>query len=381
MGGRRAIAAVGIAAFALLGWSGLLVPSMIRSVEATFRQSDAGIGLLYFLTSVTYAGGSVAGGFLTERWGRRVILSAAIASIGLGLLAEGAAVSWPTFVAGGLVAGVGLGAIDGGVQGLFLDAFADRALRVLNGLHVFVGVGAAISPLVVAALLDAGAPWQGVIGATGGVALVIAGGTALVAMPSGRHVREPGSARLPGGRVLVLLAFAVAAYVSAEVGVSNWVVRYLATVPLAEATLALSGFWAGLSLGRVVAARVGDRGDAVAVAIGAAAVAAALVVAAVLVPVPAIAIALFACVGFAFGPIYPAIMVAAGRQDPRRSAAITGLLAGVAVVGSITYPPVMGAISVSVGLQPALLGTAVLTVVCAAFLAAARRAWPSSLDR
>ena len=40
-----AAGAIGAAAFLLIGWSGLLVPSLIRSVEAAFDQSDAGIGV------------------------------------------------------------------------------------------------------------------------------------------------------------------------------------------------------------------------------------------------------------------------------------------------------------------------------------------------
>jgi hypothetical protein len=42
-GNGRGLEAAGWAAFGLLGWSGLLVPSLIREVELDFGQSDAGM--------------------------------------------------------------------------------------------------------------------------------------------------------------------------------------------------------------------------------------------------------------------------------------------------------------------------------------------------
>ena len=54
-------------AFLLIGWSGLLVPSLIRSVKEAFDQSDAGIGVFYFLFAVGWAAGSFGGGLVTER--------------------------------------------------------------------------------------------------------------------------------------------------------------------------------------------------------------------------------------------------------------------------------------------------------------------------
>ena len=59
-----------------------------------------------------------------------------------------------------------------------------------------------------------------------------------------------------------------------------------------------------------------------------------------------------------------------------------GFLTGSAVIGSIIYPPVMGFLSVSVGLTVAMFGNVILGLACAGALvlvgrtarAAARRA-------
>jgi hypothetical protein len=55
-------AALAAASLLLLGWSSLLVPSHIRSIEGDFGQTDAGFGIFFFVNAVAYAGGSMVGG-------------------------------------------------------------------------------------------------------------------------------------------------------------------------------------------------------------------------------------------------------------------------------------------------------------------------------
>jgi fucose permease len=81
--------------------------------------------------------------------------------------------------------------------------------------------------------------------------------------------------------------------------------------------------------------------------------------------------ALFALSGFAFGPVYPMIMTIGGALYPRRIAAVTGGLAGSAVVGGIIYPPLMGFISDEAGIGVAMFGAGLLGVACAMALVGA----------
>ena len=248
------------------------MPSLIRSVEAAFGQSDAGIGVYYFLYALVYAAGSVGGGLLTERLGRRTVLSLAAVVHGVGLMALGVAPSWPAFLLVALPAGLGVGALDGGVNGLYLDLFKTERGRAMNLLHVCFSLGALTAPLVVGRLVEGGAAWQGILVGTGVAAIVVGILFAIVAMPSGRHRTahvDAGAGRLAavaGGRrrlptALVLLAIAIACYVACEIGVSNWLVRFLEPAPLTQATTALALFWAGLTLGRLAASRLADRFD------------------------------------------------------------------------------------------------------------------------
>ncbi|HEY8870051.1 MAG TPA: MFS transporter [Candidatus Limnocylindrales bacterium] len=366
-------AIIGSASFLLLGWASLLVPSLIRSIERDFGQSDAGLGIFYFVYALTYAAGSLGGGALTERLGRRRILAVSAVIMGVGLGAIGVVPAWAMVMLAALPAGLGSGAIDGGVNGLFLDLFPNTRGRSLNGLHLFFGIGALLSPLVVGGLVDAGVAWQALIVGTALVAVLFGGLIANTKMPDGRH--DPGVvSRLDGrGRFalqwpLVVLGIAIAAYVASEVGVSDWLVRFLAAAPLSVATGSLSLYWAGLALGRLVSARYGDRFDHNRFATYAVAFASVALIGAVLVPSLPVSVALFGLVGFASGPVFPMIVAVGGERFPDRSAAVGGFLTGVAVVGATIYPPVMGFLSVEVGLGWAMLGTAVLGLAAATAL-------------
>lgn len=367
---RRAVAAViGCAAFFLIGWSALLVPSLIRSIEANFGQTDAAIGTYFLISSLASATSSVGGGLLTERVGRRVVLSIAASLLALGLLMIGTVGSWELFLLAALPVGLGFGSIDGGVNGLILDLYPDSRGRALNLAHICFSLGALGSPLVVGRALEAGIAWEVPIIATALAAIVIAVGLAVGPLPSGRHgrhvdagVRASGPRGIGFSWVLVGLAVAIGCYVASEIGVSNWLVRFLDSATIGLATAALALYWGALSLGRLASAAWSDRFDHARLAAVSATVSGVALVAAVAVPSVPLSILLFGVVGFAFGPIYPLIMAVAGERYPTRSAAVSGALAGCAVVGGVVYPPLMGFMSVTVGLGPAMTGAGVLAL-------------------
>lgn len=374
----RAAGVLGCLAFLLIGWAGLLVPSLIRSIEHDFSQSDAGMGVFYFLNAVAYATGSLGGGIATERLGRRRVLVVAAALLGLGLAVLGAVPIWAGVLVAALPAGLGAGAIDGGINGLILDRFPAARGRALNTLHLFFSVGALASPLIAGRLVEAGVAWQAVVLGTAAMTIPVGGLLAVVSLPHGRHSAvavegRPGPGRLAFRWPLIALGIAIACYVASEIGVSSWLVRFLDAAPLALATAGLSLFWAGLALGRLVSARFSDRFDHLQYATVSVLVAAGATVAAVLVPSIGVSIALFAVVGFASGPVFPLIVAIGGERHPGRSAAVSGFLTAAAVAGSVVYPPIMGFLSVSVGLAVAMLGTGVLGFACAAALLLARR--------
>jgi len=373
----RAAGVLGCLCFLLIGWVGLLVPSLIRSIEQAFSQTDAGLGLYYFLNAVAYATGSLGGGIVTERLGRRTVLVLAAVVLVLGLVMLGTVPIWAVVLLAAVPAGLGAGAIDGGANGLILDLFPDTRGRALNTLHLFFSIGALSSPLIVGRLVEAGIAWQSIVLATGAAAVPIGILLAVVTLPHGRHVATVVAGRPTSGRLafrwpLIVLEIAIACYVASEMGVASWLVRFLEEAPLATATTGLSLFWAGLALGRLISARISDRFDHLAFATLSATIAGGATIAAVLVPTIDASIVLFTVAGFASGPVFPLIVAVGGERHPGRSAAVGGFLTGAAVVGSVIYPPIMGFLSVNVGLAVAMVGAGLLSIACAGALLLAR---------
>ncbi|OGO59421.1 MAG: hypothetical protein A2V85_08895 [Chloroflexi bacterium RBG_16_72_14] len=368
-------------AFAFIGWRGLLVPSLLRSIESSFVQSDAALGGYFLVTSLSYALGCLAGGPLLRRLDARATAGLAGVTIAVGLVAQGLVPSWWLFVLAGVPSGMGAGVGEVALNALYLDLFPGSRSRALNLLHLAFSVAALAAPIVVALLVSAGVPWQWVM-AGSGVSWLVVAGALIVATPRVVHPKVPAPAATDphAGRrlaslpvALVLFAVAIACYVAAEAGASDWMIRFLADLPLTHASLALTMFWGGIAVGRGIVARFGARLDPVRTAMLAVLAGAALQAAAVLAPDPWLSIALFGMAGIAFGPVYPLIVAAAGTRMPDRTATVSSTLAFAAVAGVVVYSPAMGAISVGVGIGVAMLGTAVLALLSGVALLGARR--------
>ena len=366
-------------AYALIGWRGLLVPSLILLVEPAFDQTDAGLGAYFLVTALAYAVGSLFGGRLIRARGVRVILPSAALLMAAGLLTQGFTGTWPVFALAGIVVSLGASTADVGINALVLDLFPHARGRALNLLHVAYGAGALTAPLLLAFLVGAGVPWPWLMAGTG-VAVLVAAAALALTLPTTPVRIEPardregtatGTRRLP--RFLLVMAVATGCYVAAEAGVSDWLVRYLHTLPFTLASTALTLFWGGIAAGRLVFARIGNRLEPQATASVLAIAGAVLLAVAVLVPVSPVSPVLFGAVGLAFGPIFPLIVAGAGGRMPGRSATVTGTLIFAAVVGAVIYPPAVGFMSVTVGLQVAMGGAAVLAFACGVAAWTARR--------
>ncbi len=369
----RGVVVLGYAAFLLLGWASLIVPSLIRDVQAAFGQSDAGMGLAYLLNALLYVTGTLSVGLLAGRLPRRLLLGAGPGLVAVGLVTIAVAGTWPAFLAGYLVMGLGAGLIDAGVNAMFIDLFAGRA-AMLNRLHLFFALGALTAPLAVGLAASAGVAWQAVAIATALIAAPVALALATrrvpathppdaVPEPAGAPVRGAAApARHAGGRVagvplpLLLLAVAIGCYVAAELGISSWLVRYLEDAPVTVATLALSLFWGALGLGRFVSSLVADRIGAVAFATTSSIVCGAAILAALVAPAVPLAIACFAVAGFAAGPVYPSIMAIAGALHPGRASMVSSVLTSSGIAGSLVYPPLVGVVSEAAGLWVGIAG-------------------------
>ncbi|MFO1539234.1 MAG: MFS transporter [Chloroflexota bacterium] len=391
---RRGLVRAGSVAFFLVGWSIVLMPALIRDVQAHFRADDATMGGAYLFDSIAYIAGSIGIGVLTARGLRRPGLTSGGLLLALGLVLCALSPAWAGFVVGFTIFGAGCGMLDSGVNALFLDLHPRDAARPLSRLHLWLALGAFIGPVTTGRLVEAGVPWQAVLLGTAGAAAAIAGALALHAMPSGRRPRtaadgHAGSA--PGRRLrsagaslylpLAVLALGLGCYIAMEIGLSSWLVRYLEEADLGLATLSLSLFWGALAAGRAGATVLTRRFTPRAIAVGASLACAGAIAGAVVMPDLGARMVCFALAGLAAGPIYPMVMAVGGDLYPGRANLVGSILASIGVAGAIVYPPLMGVISETAGLAAAVVGAAILAAATAPLVLAAvalgrRRATP-----
>ena len=363
--------------FVMIGWTTVLVPALILDVKAAYDQPDAGIGLFFFVLALANMSGPIGGGLLAERIGTRVTLPAGAGLLAFGLAALALAPSWPLFLLAAIPVGIGGGVIDGGMNAVVLALSPASRGNALNRLHLFFALGASVGPVVIGLLASRGVAWQAIVFGSGFAAIVLMGLVVTADLPSGRPV--PAGAGSPGGAgprtrsfaPLVLLSLAIGSYVASEIGVSNWLVRFLEAAPQSVATGTLGAFWAGIAVGRLVSSRIADRFDPIGYAATCAFGASVALLAAVLVPALPLAVVLFALTGLLSGPVYPMIMAIAGRLYPSRLSAVSGWLATAAVAGSLVYPPLIGVISDSVGITAGMLGLGMLGLAAGAALVSA----------
>ncbi len=155
------------------------------------------------------------------------------------------------------------GAIDVGGNTLLVWVHGDKVDPYMNAMHFFFGVGAFVSPLIIAqgVLISGGIRW-----AYWALALLIAP-VALIVLrlpsprPAGRsEVERTGSGTPVASRgqdlaLVAMIAVFFFLYVGAESGFGGWIASYARATGLGDAVTAAyltSAFWGALTLGRLL---------------------------------------------------------------------------------------------------------------------------------
>jgi len=122
------------AGFVLAGWTGLFIPSLLRVLQGDFGRSNAEFALVYLVGAILSAGGALSSGLIAGHIRRPVVNAAAALLIAGGMALEGAAPSWPVFLAGAGLAGAGSGAICAMGSSVIMDLSAPGSGSGLNRL-------------------------------------------------------------------------------------------------------------------------------------------------------------------------------------------------------------------------------------------------------
>jgi fucose permease len=253
--------AVMVASFVLLGMPiaamGVAWPSAADQMGRTL----ADLGLVTFAYGAGYTLSTLATGELSRRFVTNSILVFSVSTAAVSLAAFATASAWLVFLAASFTLGLAGGLLDAGVNAYVA---VHRGARSMGILHTGFGIGSAIGPLFVTALLAVGASWRIAFGALALADVLIAG--ALLATSGAIESDAEPSARRPSiGDNGLLLALSIAVflvYAGIAAGTGAWAFSLLTEgrgISNGIAGVAVAAYWGGMTAARMALGVFGNR--------------------------------------------------------------------------------------------------------------------------
>ncbi len=358
VGASRIQLALAFFAFILIGANDGSLGVILPSLRAHYHIDNATVSLLFLASSAGYLLSSFNNGLLVEKLGnRRFLLLGSLVFV----ICAGTYVLMPPFAVlliAALLLGAAVASLDAGMNSYI--ASLPNNTTLLNYLHAFYGAGAWLGPIVASGLIALQWGWNNVYAVLGTMALLVLIGFATIF--KGVPVMQKAEAQREGNilfvtlrlRIVWIAALFLLFYTGAEVSTGSWSYSYLTEVRHGAALISgwmVSGFWLGLTLGRVVLGHVAQRigharliqGSLVGVIIG--------VLVIWFVPGPlAAALGLF-LVGFALGPIFPTVIAMMSTLvSARILPGAVGFLVSFANIGAALFSLLAGNLAQHVGL-------------------------------
>lgn len=367
--------------FVLIGALQALYGPAIPAFREEFglSPSAAGLGL-----SAHFVGG-VAGVLLFDRWfgriGNRRILGASYLLMAVGAAGFALAPDWPLALAAALLAGLGFGGIDYGLNQLFAVGFGHRSTAMLNILNAHFGIGAILGPAVIGAVGAEHYPAVFLTFALVDLPLLwcLKGVRDKAPQPSGT---VPGSGAVLGRSLGSVLAVFVALYVlhvGIEAGVGGWEPTHLETVGYGAgvAATATSVYWLMMTVGRFLVAPLALRFSAQTIITVSCA---GMTVCLLLASVSELAPYAYAGVGLFIAPIFPTGLPWLHRAAPRARRA-GALVIAASMAGGVVAGPALGKVIEWSGIKAVPLLLAGVSALCLAATLWLIRSTPSRSHR
>ncbi len=346
-------------AFISLGMPDGLLGVAWPSIRVSFSIPLDAVGMLLAAAVTGYMTASFLNGPLIARWGVGRVLAASCALTGLALIGYTLVPQWWMMVLLGVVAGLGAGAIDAGLNTYVASHFGEG---LMQWLHASYGIGVTLGPIIMTIALTALNSWRVGYRVVGVFQLVLAACFVLTLAMWNQKEASAGTEepkrltdyKTPLGETLreprvwlsVLLFFL---YVGAEVSLGTWTYTLLTEsrgIAPAAAGLWAGSYWATFTIGRVVAGvfakKVGLQRLVFGGLFGA-------WLGALLLgwnPFAAASLLAVALIGFAIAPIFPALMSGTSqRVGPHFAANTIGMQMAAAGLGTAVIPSLVGVLA------------------------------------
>ena len=358
---RRRVA-LAFAAFVLIGATDGATGVLLPSLQTYYGVGKSVVSLLFVSLTAGYIVAAFGSGLLVALLGERRFLALGAAAFALGALLVSLRPPFALVLLTMIAFGFGFAIIDAGLNA-YITAMPESTTR-LNNLHAFYGIGGFLGPIIAAAILARGLPWNTVYALWCACGLLLVVGFARLFDVGSAGTRQP-TTKAAGTSLLTdilrlrlvwLAAIFMLFYVGAEISIGSWSFSFLTEVRHHGSLLSgwsVSGYWLGITVGRLTLARLAAR---LAVA-DTALIRYCLIGAGVGVlciwfaPLPAVAAFGLWLAGFSLGPIYPTTIALLPSLVPARLVpSAVGFLAGLGSAGAALFPWLAGTLAQAVGL-------------------------------
>lgn len=359
-------------AFILIGINDGAVGVLLPGMQTTYHVGKDTLSLLFLAGTFGYLTASFNNGLLLDKLGNRHFLLLGTLLMGLGFVLLSSRPPFVLLLVGIVPIGFGAAMLDAGLNSYIASLPENTAL--LNYLHAFYGAGALLGPLVGSSFLAVGWVWNSVYLVWIGVALLVFLGIGL-AFPKRARAAEKEEPEAGGNvlwlalrqRVVWLAAVFLLFYVGTEVSLGSWSFSLLTQVrggPILFSGWIVSGYWVGLTVGRLLLGKVGQRiGNRRLIEACLSGVVVGMLLVWVVPYLAAAAFALF-LTGFSLGPIFPtAIALMSETLKSRILASAIGFLASLGSMGGALLPWIAGNLAQHFGLWILLPYVMVLTAI------------------
>jgi FHS family Na+ dependent glucose MFS transporter 1 len=220
----------------------------------TVGSSLRGISSLFIAHRLGYMAGSLGGGRLYDRVSGNRLMFGMLLLMVAGLIAVPVIPILVLLVGVLFVLGAAEGTLDVGGNILLIWTHPPKLGSLMNALHLFFGLGALISPLILAQVIrrTQGIRWGYWLIA----ALIVPVAVILLPQGSPKPTSPPDSGGSHRGRILLPLLITVFFFlhVAAEISYGSWIYTYSLTKKLADPVSAgflTSAFWGAFTFGRL----------------------------------------------------------------------------------------------------------------------------------
>jgi fucose permease len=350
-------------AFISLGLPDGLLGVAWPSIREHFSLRLDALGVLLVAATAGYMTSSFLSGKVISQLGIGGTLAASCFLTGAGLIGYTLAPFWWVMVLLGLVAGLGAGAIDAGLNTYTASNFGEG---LMQWLHASYGVGVTLGPIIMTTGLNWFNAWQWGYRNVG-IAQIVLAGCFLLTLPMWKQSQPqqeknlrltdyttPISETLRQPIVWASL-FMFFMYTGIEASFGNWTYSLLTLsrhVSIEVAGYWVGSYWATFTMGRILAGLLMRRLGVNTLLAGGLLSATAGVILLWWNPFPISSIIAVSVIGFALAPIFPGLVSATGSRVGDHHAANTiGMQISAAGLGAAVVPGLAGVLAQNISLE------------------------------